>query len=196
MMLSLGSANHDETRWDEPEKFDIFRERKPHIGFAHGAHVCLGMHLARLESMKIFNALFDELPGCAGPRCAAAVRHRHDVPFTTAPRRGRGTEGRAHDAGYPVGDRCHRNDVAAPVIGRPDLDLVGVRVYDPDKAASMPARCAASTNRGAHHRRSRRGHQRRCRRRALHGQGGDRHRRLLRRRLRSAGVRQERGGDG
>ncbi|KUI35918.1 cytochrome [Mycobacterium sp. IS-1590] len=63
MMLSLGSANHDETRWKEPEKFDIFRERKPHIGFAHGAHVCLGMHLARLETTKIFNALFDELPG-------------------------------------------------------------------------------------------------------------------------------------
>jgi cytochrome P450 len=63
MMLSLGSANHDETRWDDPEKFDIFRERKPHIGFAHGAHVCLGMHLARLETTKIFNALLDELPG-------------------------------------------------------------------------------------------------------------------------------------
>ncbi|HKV20018.1 MAG TPA: cytochrome P450 [Mycobacterium sp.] len=62
MMLSLGSANHDETRWNEPEDFDIFRERKPHIGFAHGAHVCLGMHLARLESTKIFNALFDQLP--------------------------------------------------------------------------------------------------------------------------------------
>lgn len=63
MMLSLGSANHDETRWNDPESFDIFRERKPHIGFAHGAHVCLGMHLARLETTKIFNALFDELPG-------------------------------------------------------------------------------------------------------------------------------------
>lgn len=62
MMLSLGSANHDETRWQDPEEFDIFRERKSHIGFAHGAHVCLGMHLARLESMKIFNALLDELP--------------------------------------------------------------------------------------------------------------------------------------
>ncbi|CAA0136729.1 Cytochrome P450 monooxygenase PikC [Mycolicibacterium vanbaalenii] len=63
MMLSLGSANHDESRWRDAEQFDIFRERKPHIGFAHGAHVCLGMHLARLESMKIFNALLDELPG-------------------------------------------------------------------------------------------------------------------------------------
>ncbi len=63
MMLSLGSANHDESRWDHPEKFDIFRDRKPHIGFAHGAHVCLGMHLARLETTKIFTALLDELPG-------------------------------------------------------------------------------------------------------------------------------------
>jgi cytochrome P450 len=63
MWMNLGSANHDETRWTDPESFDIFRERKPHIGFGHGAHVCLGMHLARLESTKIFNALLDELPG-------------------------------------------------------------------------------------------------------------------------------------
>lgn len=63
MVVNLGSANHDETRWEHAEAFDIFRERKPHIGFGHGAHVCLGMHLARLESTKIFNALLDELPG-------------------------------------------------------------------------------------------------------------------------------------
>ena len=61
--VSLGSANHDETRWKDPERFDIFRERKPHIGFGHGAHVCLGMHLARLESTLFFNTLFDRLPG-------------------------------------------------------------------------------------------------------------------------------------
>jgi len=63
MAVNLGSANHDETRWDHPEHFDIFRERKPHIGFGHGAHVCIGMHLARLESTIIFNTLFDRLPG-------------------------------------------------------------------------------------------------------------------------------------
>jgi cytochrome P450 len=63
MAVNLGSANHDETRWDNPESFDIFRERKPHIGFGHGAHVCIGMHLARLESTKVFNTLFDRLPG-------------------------------------------------------------------------------------------------------------------------------------
>lgn len=61
--VNLGSANHDEARWDRPEEFDIFRDRKPHIGFGHGAHVCLGMHLARLESTVIFNTLLDRLPG-------------------------------------------------------------------------------------------------------------------------------------
>jgi cytochrome P450 len=63
MTVNLGSANHDEARWANPERFDIFRERKPHIGFGHGAHVCLGMHLARLESTIIFNTLMDRLPG-------------------------------------------------------------------------------------------------------------------------------------
>lgn len=63
MMVNLGSANHDETRWEDAESFNIFRDRKPHIGFGRGAHLCLGMHLARLESTKIFNALLDKLPG-------------------------------------------------------------------------------------------------------------------------------------
>ncbi|MFE9320956.1 cytochrome P450 [Nocardia sp. NPDC052278] len=63
MAVNLGSANRDERRWVDPERFDIFRERKPHIGFGHGAHVCLGMHLARLESIAIFEALLDRLPG-------------------------------------------------------------------------------------------------------------------------------------
>jgi cytochrome P450 len=63
MTVNLGSANHDETRWADPVRFDIFRERKPHIGFGHGAHVCIGMHLARLESSIIFNTLVDRLPG-------------------------------------------------------------------------------------------------------------------------------------
>ena len=34
---SLGSANHDPSRWDDPEVFDIFRQPKSHIAFATGA---------------------------------------------------------------------------------------------------------------------------------------------------------------
>jgi cytochrome P450 len=63
VMVNLGSANHDESRWTEPQRFDVFRERKPHIGFGHGAHQCLGMHLARLETTVMLDLLLDDLPG-------------------------------------------------------------------------------------------------------------------------------------
>jgi cytochrome P450 len=61
----LGSANHDETRWDDPERFDIFRPPLPHIAFAHGPHMCLGMHLARLETRALLNRVLDRLPDLA-----------------------------------------------------------------------------------------------------------------------------------
>ncbi len=62
VVCQLGSANRDESRWSDSSTFDIFRERKPHIGFAHGAHMCLGMHLARMETQVALNTLFDRLP--------------------------------------------------------------------------------------------------------------------------------------
>jgi cytochrome P450 len=62
---NLGSANHDETRWDNPEAFDIFRPALPHIAFAHGPHMCLGMHLARLETRALINRVLDRLPDLA-----------------------------------------------------------------------------------------------------------------------------------
>jgi cytochrome P450 len=58
----IGSANHDEARWGDPESFDIFRPALPHIAFAHGPHMCLGMHLARLETRALLNRVFDRLP--------------------------------------------------------------------------------------------------------------------------------------
>jgi cytochrome P450 len=61
----LGSANHDETRWEDSESFDIFRPSIPHIAFAHGPHMCLGMHLARLETRVLLNRVFDRLADLA-----------------------------------------------------------------------------------------------------------------------------------
>jgi cytochrome P450 len=63
LIMNLGSANHDDRRWPDAESFDIFRERRPHIGFAHGPHLCLGMHLARMETTVAVNTLLDRLPG-------------------------------------------------------------------------------------------------------------------------------------
>jgi cytochrome P450 len=63
VITNLGAANHDADRWDEPERFDIHRTPQPHVAFAHGPHTCLGMHLARMETRVVLEALLDRLPG-------------------------------------------------------------------------------------------------------------------------------------
>jgi cytochrome P450 len=63
--LCMGSANRDESRWTDPNTFDIHRPRQAHIAFAGGIHMCLGMHLARLETRVILNSLLDRLANLA-----------------------------------------------------------------------------------------------------------------------------------
>ena len=62
VQVSLGAANRDETRWEQPENFDIFRQPKQHMAFAFGPHRCLGMDLARMETEVVLNAVLDRLP--------------------------------------------------------------------------------------------------------------------------------------
>jgi cytochrome P450 len=63
VMLMLAAANRDEERYDEPDRFDIFRQNpKPHISFGQGPHACLGTHLARIEMRVAVNLLLDRLP--------------------------------------------------------------------------------------------------------------------------------------
>jgi cytochrome P450 len=59
--VCLGSANRDEKRWERAEEFDILRPRIPHITFASGAHTCLGLHLARMETRVAIESLLDRL---------------------------------------------------------------------------------------------------------------------------------------
>lgn len=60
--VCLAAANRDPARWDRPDEFDPFREPKPHLGFGHGPHACLGMHLARTEVTYGIATLLDQLP--------------------------------------------------------------------------------------------------------------------------------------
>ncbi len=57
----LGSANRDERHYTEPERFDIHRRPTPHLSFGSGPHMCLGMHLARMESRLALDAVLQRL---------------------------------------------------------------------------------------------------------------------------------------
>ena len=62
LLIALGAANRDESVFPDPDKFDIFRERKRHIAFGFGPHVCIGQHLAKMELTMALNTLLDRLP--------------------------------------------------------------------------------------------------------------------------------------
>jgi cytochrome P450 len=60
--INIGAANRDPQRWDRPDEYDITRPLKPSLGFGQGAHICLGMHVARAEMTVAIGALLDRLP--------------------------------------------------------------------------------------------------------------------------------------
>ncbi len=63
VVLWYGSANRDESVFENPYDFDITRDPNPHLAFgAPGPHFCLGAHLARLEMHVAFRMLFERFP--------------------------------------------------------------------------------------------------------------------------------------
>ena len=62
--VSLAGANRDPAYFPQPDRFDPHRANaKHHLAFAYGPHVCVGMHLARLEALIAVERLFARLPG-------------------------------------------------------------------------------------------------------------------------------------
>ena len=53
----IGSANRDERSFDDPDRFDVDRNPKGHLGFGFGSHFCLGSSLARLEARTALEGL-------------------------------------------------------------------------------------------------------------------------------------------
>ena len=62
VFVNMGAGNRDPARWENPQQFDIHRKPLGHCAFASGPHMCLGMHLARMETRVVIDALMARLP--------------------------------------------------------------------------------------------------------------------------------------
>ncbi|HWF49425.1 MAG TPA: cytochrome P450 [Solirubrobacteraceae bacterium] len=61
--VSLTAANRDPAVFANPDRFDLSRANvRRHLAFAHGPHVCLGIHLARLEARVALARLLARFP--------------------------------------------------------------------------------------------------------------------------------------
>jgi cytochrome P450 len=62
VMVSLASANRDESVFANSEAIDLERAENPHVIFGHGPHFCFAAPLARMQLQEALRALVTRLP--------------------------------------------------------------------------------------------------------------------------------------
>jgi cytochrome P450 len=83
----MGAANRDPRKWTDPDRFDVTRQAAGvHRAFGHGAHVCVGQMIARLEAECILGAVIRrvraiEPNGTARPRLVNTLRTLDTLPL-------------------------------------------------------------------------------------------------------------------
>jgi cytochrome P450 len=82
----LSAANRDPERYEDPDKFDIYRPAQPNLGFGVGFHNCLGSALAKMEAELVVNRLLNDVPDfhVAAPYHYSTLPMRGPVPVTLA----------------------------------------------------------------------------------------------------------------
>ncbi|TWP50853.1 cytochrome P450 [Lentzea tibetensis] len=76
ILVSTGAANRDPAKYAEPDRFDVARCPKGHLGFSHGNHRCLGAELGRMQTTVALDVLLDTFPSIELAVAAEDVRWR------------------------------------------------------------------------------------------------------------------------
>ena len=63
VVVSFSSGNRDETVFEQPDAFNIYRHPNPHLSFGYGPHYCIGAHLARAQMRAIFTQVLTRMHG-------------------------------------------------------------------------------------------------------------------------------------
>lgn len=80
--VSLSAANRDPETFPNPDRFDPFRPNlRSHVTFAQGPHVCLGLHLARLEAELALGQLLRRLKGMRLEETAVSLSRPRGLVF-------------------------------------------------------------------------------------------------------------------
>jgi cytochrome P450 len=86
--LCIISANRDEEKFADPDKFDIARGTRDHMAFGFGLHSCLGAALARMEIRVVFEEILKRIPDYEIEEAGLKLAHSPNVRgFTHVPSR-------------------------------------------------------------------------------------------------------------
>lgn len=78
VLVSIGSANRDPSRFTDPDNVDLDRDARGHLAFGHGLHHCVGSALGRVELQEALRGLVTRLPEL---RLAGEVEWKTDTFF-------------------------------------------------------------------------------------------------------------------
>ena len=84
VVLLLGSGNRDPREFDRPDEFDVTRTNPRILAFGHGAHVCLGAAVARLEARVALQEFLVRYPRYTVDEDAVEFLHSGNVQGPTS----------------------------------------------------------------------------------------------------------------
>jgi cytochrome P450 len=79
LVLLTASANRDERKFPDPDRFDVCRTIDHHLSFGYGLHFCLGAALARMEGRVALEEVLDRFPSWELDEAGAERAHTSTV---------------------------------------------------------------------------------------------------------------------